>query len=370
MKLIFTKKLRYICIVMVVISLITISLSGCRNNEASESGSVVQSKKPSDTQADKSSDISNTQEENSEDNAEEFGHDVVAKVNGEDIKVSDLGYYIYNNAIIMMYKTNSETTEDISTFDWDGTNVDGKLLSDVVIESAIDDAINDVVFRQMAEKSGYSVPDDRKKAESAINDALDRQGETRFNIASNLIGIRDKESYINVFTNVSVFEGVAAEFSKTPEKYVADISVLNQYTGTKGATVQHVLILNDTDKGDPNEIAQMVYSKAKLGTDFYELMKQYNEDYQETEDGYTFPEGEMVESFENAAFSLAIDEISEIVRSDYGFHIIKRLCGAYELQNFWRSEADVIVSKNAKNIVRFNDVLNLISNAKSAEVLD
>ena len=42
-----------------------------------------------------------------------------------------------------------------------------------------------------------------------------------------------------------------------------------------------------------------------------QLLKQYNDDTSEKESGYTFPEGEMVPSFETAAFSLKIGEISE-----------------------------------------------------------
>lgn len=176
----------------------------------------------------------------------------------------------------------------------------------------------------------------------------------------------DAETYKKIYTNISVFEGVAEDFQNNPEKYVTDISVLSNYIGNKGASVQHVLILNDTD--DASQLAEDVLQKANNGEDFVELMKQYNDDTSEKESGYTFPEGEMVPSFETAAFSLKIGEISDIVESDYGFHIIKRIVGAYELQNFWRSEADVQISPNSLQMVNFYDVMDMIKEAKAKNV--
>ena len=39
--------------------------------------------------------------------------------------------------------------------------------------------------------------------------------------------------------------------------------------------------------------------------------------------GYTFGRGEMVSEFEECAFSLKEGEISEIIETNYGYHIIK-----------------------------------------------
>ena len=95
-------------------------------------------------------------------------------------------------------------------------------------------------------------------------------------------------------------------------------------------------------------------------------MKQYNDDTSKKESGYTFPEREKwFHRLKPLLFSLKIGEISDIVESDYGFHIIKRIVGAYELQNFWRSEADVQISPNSLQMVNFYDVMDMIKEAKA-----
>lgn len=56
-------------------------------------------------------------------------------------------------------------------------------------------------------------------------------------------------------------------------------------------------------------------------------MNQYSEDtgLSNNPNGYTFTEGQMVTEFYDGAKALAEDEVSELVKSSYGYHIIKRV---------------------------------------------
>jgi peptidyl-prolyl cis-trans isomerase C len=67
--------------------------------------------------------------------------------------------------------------------------------------------------------------------------------------------------------------------------------------------------------------------RARAGEDFEKLATQYSEDSGSREKGgvYTFPRGQMVAPFEAAAFSLKTNQISEVVTTSYGYHIIKLL---------------------------------------------
>lgn len=67
--------------------------------------------------------------------------------------------------------------------------------------------------------------------------------------------------------------------------------------------------------------------RARAGEDFATLAKQYSEDPGSKDSGgeYTFGRGQMVPEFEAAAFALTAGQISDVVTTKYGFHIIKLL---------------------------------------------
>jgi len=70
------------------------------------------------------------------------------------------------------------------------------------------------------------------------------------------------------------------------------------------------------------EVLQMI----KSGQSFEKLAQKYSEDEttkQKSGDLGYFRKGQMVKEFEDAAFSLNIGEISSVVKTSYGFHIIK-----------------------------------------------
>jgi hypothetical protein len=73
------------------------------------------------------------------------------------------------------------------------------------------------------------------------------------------------------------------------------------------------------------ETAKEVLRKAKEGADFAKLAKDYSDDPGSKDKGgeCTFPRGQMVPRFEAAAFALKTNEISDIIETPFGYHIIK-----------------------------------------------
>lgn len=83
--------------------------------------------------------------------------------------------------------------------------------------------------------------------------------------------------------------------------------------------VKHILVSDE-------DTAEEVLGKINAGEDFDALIDEYNQDTGETSDGYTFMKGEgYAQEFEDASFALDVGQISGVVESDYGYHIIERL---------------------------------------------
>jgi len=77
---------------------------------------------------------------------------------------------------------------------------------------------------------------------------------------------------------------------------------------------------------ETEEEALEIIDELDDGADFAELAKEYSIDPGTAEDGGDvgfFSLGQLVGEFTEAAYSMEIDEVSEPVESDYGYHIIK-----------------------------------------------
>ncbi len=83
--------------------------------------------------------------------------------------------------------------------------------------------------------------------------------------------------------------------------------------------------LSSSEISKKKKLAENTLSKLKSGVDFDKLMKELSEDGEQSFAGYVFTDGQMVSSFENGVKALGINEISDIIKSEYGYHIILRM---------------------------------------------
>lgn len=90
---------------------------------------------------------------------------------------------------------------------------------------------------------------------------------------------------------------------------------------------QHILILR-TEDGTALKTAKDILAQVKKDpSKFEELMLTYGEDPGVADEptGYIFKEGDMVDEFYKGALKLKEGEISDIVETTYGYHIIKKV---------------------------------------------
>ena len=98
----------------------------------------------------------------------------------------------------------------------------------------------------------------------------------------------------------------------------------------KQVKARHILFKLGQDADEAKEkrvrkAAEAVLKEAREGKNFGELAKKYSEGPSKSEGGDLgyFSEGQMDKPFEEAAFKLKKDEISDLVRSRFGYHIIR-----------------------------------------------
>jgi peptidyl-prolyl cis-trans isomerase C len=115
------------------------------------------------------------------------------------------------------------------------------------------------------------------------------------------------------------YEDNPAQFEK-PETVRASHILL----GTRDMTTQKEL--SDDQKAAKRKQMEDILKRARAGEDFAKLAKEFSEDPGSKDKGgeYTFPRGQMVPEFEAAAFSLKPNQISDIVTTQFGYHIIKQ----------------------------------------------
>jgi peptidyl-prolyl cis-trans isomerase D len=104
----------------------------------------------------------------------------------------------------------------------------------------------------------------------------------------------------------------------------------DDYRHPEEVRARHILFkvapnATEADKAAARTQAEDVLAKAKGGADFAELAKQYSQDSTASNGGDLgrFGHGVMAPAFESAAFALEPGQISDVVETPFGFHIIK-----------------------------------------------
>ena len=122
----------------------------------------------------------------------------------------------------------------------------------------------------------------------------------------------------------AIFDSVAPTDEEIEEYY--DIN-LSQYSTPGQVRASHILLRTEgQDEAEVGTRAAELAAEARGGADFAELAKQFSQDEGTAPQGGDLGlvgRGRMTPEFESAAFALDVDEISDPVKSAFGFHVIK-----------------------------------------------
>ena len=144
----------------------------------------------------------------------------------------------------------------------------------------------------------------------------------------------DKFYYINRLYD-KVFEELYSSGKKndltTEEKESAKEEYFEKYLKIQQIVLAKIDVstgsdLSDTIINQKETLANSILTEARNGADFEDLIIKYSEEAQEKGNNtYYYAKGDLLENIESVVVGLGTGSISDVIETDYAFHIVKRL---------------------------------------------
>ncbi len=185
--------------------------------------------------------------------------------------------------------------------------------------SSLSALIDNKIIEQEADKKDITITD--KEINEELQTYIDSYGgEEAFQSALEQSGLKENDVKSDVENYLKIEKLLEPEIKVTEEEMKTYFDENKEsFNEQEQVEASHILV---DDKKTAEEVAQ----KLADGQDFAELAKEYSTDASNAESGGElgyFSKGEMAAEFEEAAFSMAKGEISDLVKTEYGYHIIK-----------------------------------------------
>lgn len=242
---------------------------------------------------------------------------------------------IVNDEIVTLYEVNREAqpvireAEKKSALNNDTRRqIRGAALEHLIEKKLVEQKVKELNIKVTDEEIRQAIEDVKKQNNMASQDvlvtALASQGLTFEQYRSQLKEQIEKLKLVSIEVRAKIQVGE----SEMREYYEANRS---KYSEEDTFQARHIFIRTN-EKAPAEEIkrtmttALMVLAEAKSGKDFAELARSYSEDPAARKDGGalgTFKKGDMMPELEAAILAMKPGEISELVYTASGFHIVK-----------------------------------------------
>jgi len=253
-----------------------------------------------------------------------FGDPVIAKGKGFEIKQSELDEVILGIKSAAAAHNETIPPDQMLTIEanmlnrliqiqlllkksTDADKADGKAKADLQISNLLARAGSQEKFDLQLKSVGMTASELRSKVtqEATATATLTRE------LGINITDADAKAFYTD--TNHT------ADFEQPEQVHVRHILLLTMDPATRGP-------LPDAQKAAKKKQIDDILKQIQGGADFAALATKYSEDPGSKDSGgelKPFGHGEMVPQFETAAFSMKTNTVSDVVTTDYGYHIIK-----------------------------------------------
>ena len=338
-----------------------LALAACQNGEADPSGSPDPSASPADPSASPSADIQVDLTQTMFEFASGLKDgDTALTVNGVDIPNELYLYWLAYDC----YYLDSYYYQYGAAADFTNQEIVDYLLDDV--QTAV---TYYAVLRQLCEENGISVTSEQDAdLQSQIDAYEDENGEGSFQTLLQSSGL-SQDGFYYVNTNSYLFTSLADKLVGEPtdadlEQYVADNGIyavkhILLKTTDKDVTddADNVTMTADEFNAQQKALAEDLLSQLQASDDmealFDQLMNEYSEDGRDSDGSLAAPNGyvagpnDMIPEFEEASMALKPGELSDIVETSAGYHIILRL--PVDASDDWISEqADALVMEGVE----------------------
>lgn len=271
---------------------------------------------------------------------------IIATVDGQKISQAD-----YNFIYSLVYNNMSQYSMYYGA-DWENMEIEeGKTIAEFMEENALEQTKQMAAAVELAKKYDITPKTVKEEVEKQKKEVIESY-ETEDKYKEFLVASHTTDKAIDRYLEISaiyakLFEKLSAKGGdlKVDDKEL-EKEFLEQYKDKW--RVQHILVSTQAQQdaegkeiparsdADAKKIVAEIMEKLGAGEDFDALIEQYNEDPGLTKGNYyVFGAGEMVPEFEEATKALKIGEYTkEAVKSDFGYHIIKRYEINTEIKEF------------------------------------